>query len=96
MDVYEIQTVVLECLRAAKVPRVLRTTIYSVSGDPAEVGPDVRGGRNLVIVEFVAAFDEFMTFRDCANKRGVWVSASWTPFGETNYFSYTVRAVEKY
>jgi hypothetical protein len=82
MDVYEIQTVALECLRAAKVPKVLRTTIYSLSGSPEkEAGVTARRGRNIVVVEFVASFDEFMSFRDCANSRGVWITASFEPFG---------------
>lgn len=97
MDVYEIQTVVLECLRAAKVPKVLRTTIYSVSGSPEqEAGDAAKRGRNVVLVEFVASYDEFMTFRDCANSRGVWVTARYKPFRASENFIYTVKAAEKY
>ena len=95
MDVYEIQTIVLECLRAAGVPRVLRTTIYSLSDSPAEADVARVVKQNSVLVEFVASFDEFMDFRACANDRGVWINANWRPFGKTERFLYKVAAVEK-
>jgi hypothetical protein len=96
MDAYEIQTVVLECLREAQVPRVLRTTIYSLSGEPGEPDVPARFKRNTVLVVFIATYGEFMTFRNCAGSRGVWVNASWKKFGKTDRFVYEVAAVEKW
>lgn len=95
MDVYEIQTIVLECLRAANVPRVLKTTIYSLSDLPAEVAAKRVVKQNTMVVRFVASFDEFMNFRDCANSKGVWINARWQPFGQSERFIYQVSAVEK-
>jgi hypothetical protein len=95
MDVYEIQTIVLECLRAAGVPRVLKTTIYSLSDHPAEAAVARVVKQNMMVVKFVASFDEFMNFRECANLRGVWINARWQPFGQSERFTYNVSAVEK-
>lgn len=96
MDVFEIQKVVLECLLAAGVPRILRTTLYSISKDAAEVGVIARAKRNRVHVDVVASYQEYMAFRGCANVRGVWIRAAWSPFGQSDRFVYEIDAVEKW
>ena len=96
MHVFEIQKVVLECLLAAGVPRILRTELYSVSKLAAEVGVIAGAKRNRVHVVVVASYQEYMAFRACANVRGVWIRAEWSPFGQSHRFVYELDAVEKW
>jgi hypothetical protein len=95
VNVWEIQKAVLECLLAAGVPRILKTTLYSISNDPSEVGVVKRANQNKVLVTVVASYDEFMAFRACANVRGVWIIPAWQPFGQSDRFIYEIVAVEK-
>lgn len=95
MQPFEIQTAALECLDKAKVHKVLRTTIYSLSAEPED---EVFGrvGQAGVLVHFVADYDDFMVFRSCVNDQGVWVSARWKAFGRNDMFVYECFCTEKW
>ena len=94
MDVSEIQKAVLDCLRSVGVPRVLVTTIYALSDEPAEVDVARVAKQDTFFVEFVATREEFEQFRECANAKGVWIRKDFRPFDKAGRFSYAVIAVE--
>lgn len=95
MDVYEIQRIVLECLRAAKVPRVLKSTIYSLSDSPGEAGVARTVKRNMLRLTVVATPEEFELFNECADRQGVYIGFRYRPFGSSDRNIYDLHAVEK-
>ena len=94
MNAFEIQTHTLRALRAVDA-QVLKSTVYSLSDEPAE--EDVRQTVEHDSCQVVAVMtrDEFFRFQELANQLGVWVSYHWEPYGRTvDKFQYDIAAVE--